>query len=138
MISLKHLAAATLGVALITSVPGIALAWQADNRHIVNPVSDTVFEFVGKPGSGGPEFWCAAGDYARRAIGASATQRVYLVRGPAPALTRNWNRAVLFSLTQPQDVDLTPGYTLSVTRVGENLVAATAQNYCSDNKMLDF
>ncbi|MFT7597003.1 MAG: hypothetical protein ACI8R4_004346 [Paracoccaceae bacterium] len=134
MTKLTHLAAA----ALLAATPGMALAWQADNRHFVNPVSDGVFEVVGRSGSGGPEFWCAAGDYARRAIGASATQRIYLVRGPAPAITRKWNRAVLFSLTEPQGADLTPGYTLSVTRVGENLIAASAQNYCSDYKMLDF
>lgn len=123
---------------LFATLPGMAPAWQADNRHFVNPISDTVFEVVGRSGSGGPEFWCAAGDYARRAIGAVPTQRIYLVRGPAPAITRNWNRAVLFSLTQPQEVDLTPGYTLSVTRVGENLIAASAQEYCADNKMRDF
>lgn len=121
--------------ALLATLPGMAMAWQAENRHFVNPVSDTVFEVVGRSGSGGPEFWCAAGDYARRVIGSSATQRIYVVRGPAPAMTRNWNRAVLFSFDEPKDVDLRPGFTLSVTRVGENLIAASAQSYCSDNKL---
>jgi hypothetical protein len=122
---------------LIVTIPGLAQAWQANNRHTVNPVSDTVFEVVGRPGSGGPEFWCAAGDYASRVLGAHATQRVYLVRGPAPAQTRHWNRAVLFSLVVPQDADLRTGITLSVTRVGENLNAASAQAYCMDDKFRD-
>jgi hypothetical protein len=125
-------------LALLLLAPGVALAWKANNRHTVNLVSDTEFEVVGRPGSGGPEFWCAAGDYARRVLGAAATQRVYLVRGPAPALTQNWNRAVLFSLDVPQDADLRTGITLSVTRVGENLNAASAQAYCMDFKVLDF
>ena len=134
MMTFKKMTAA----ALLAALPGMGLAWQAENRHFVNPISDTVFEVVGRSGSGGPEFWCAAGDYARRAIGVAATQRIYVVRGPAPAITRNWNRAVLFSFIQPQDTDLQPGYTLSVTRVGENLIAASAQAYCWDNKMLEF
>lgn len=134
MINFKRL---VLAVPFIL-MPGLSLAWLADNRHTVEPISESVFEVVGRSGSGGPEFWCAAGDYARRALGASAAQRVYLVRGPAPAITRDWNRAVLFSLVQPQDADLTPGFNLSVDRVGENLNAAMAQSYCSDYKVLDF
>ena len=124
-------------ITVIAVMPGVAMAWKADNRHIVNPVSDTVFEVVGRPGSGGVEFWCAAGDYARRVLGAKATQKVYLVRGPAPAQTRHWNRAVLFSLEAPEGANLNTGLSLSVTQVGENLSAASAQAYCMDDKFLD-
>lgn len=124
-----------IATALAAMLPGLALAWVADNRHKVNPVSETVFEVVGKSGSGGSQFWCAAGDYARRVLGADATQRVYLVRGPAPAQTYNWNRAVLFSLTVPQDADLATGITLSMDRVGDNMMAAAAQAYCLDDKL---
>lgn len=119
-------------------LPGLAHAWLADNLHVVNMVSETEFEVVGRSGSGGPEFWCAAGDFARRVLGASATQRIYLVRGPAPATTRNWNRAVLFSLVPPQDADLRTGFVLSVTRVGDNVGTAAALQYCSDNKVREW
>lgn len=127
-----------LSAALLTLTPGLAGAWTAANRHKVEQVSDTVFEVVGKSGSGGQEFWCAAGDYARRELGSSATQRVYLVRGPAPAQTANWDRAVLFSLVPPQDVDLRTSATLSMKRVGDNLNATMAQGYCLGNRVLEF
>jgi len=123
---------------LLAFSPGLAGAWVADNRHHVDFVSETVFEVVGRPGSGGQEFWCAAGDFARRALGAGAAQRVYLVRGPAPAQTRNWNRAVLFSLVPPQGADLSTMQTLSVDRVGDNLNVTMAQSYCVGNKVHDF
>lgn len=119
-------------------LPGLAAAWVADNRHKVNPVSGTVFEVVGKSGSGGSQFWCAAGDYARRVLGAGATQRVYLVRGVAPAQTHEWDRAVLFSLAVPQDADLSTGFTLSTERVGDNMMAAAAQAYCMDDKLREY
>lgn len=119
-------------------LPSLAGAWTAENRHKVALISDSVFEVVGRPGSGGQEFWCAAGDYARRVLGAAAAQRVYLVRGPAPAQTRNWNRAVLFSLTPPSGANLEPGITLSVNRIGDNLNATLAQSYCNINRTLEY
>jgi len=119
----------SLSVAL-SALPSLAGAWTARNYHKVAPVSDTVFEVVGRAGSGGQEFWCAAGDYSRRVLGASVTQRVYLVRGPAPAQTQNWNRAVLFSLVPPVGVDPGTSLFLSLKRVGDNLSASAAQQYC--------
>jgi len=123
---------------VLGALSGPALAWQANNRHTVNPVSDVNFEVVGRPGSSGVQFWCAAGDYARQVLGVSAVQRIYLVRGPAPAVTRNWNRAVLFSLVAPQGADLRPGFTLSMKRVGDNMNAADALAYCLDEKLRDY
>jgi hypothetical protein len=125
-------------IALTGALAGPVQAWQANNRHTVNPVSDINFEVVGRPGSSGVQFWCAAGDYARQVLGASAVQRVYLVRGPAPAMTRNWNRAVLFSLVAPQDADLRPGFALSMERVGDNMNAADAQTYCLDERLREY
>ncbi len=129
---------ATLTIVLTGALSGPVLAWQANNRHTVNPVSDINFEVVGRPGSSGVQFWCAAGDYARQVLGVSSVQRIYLVRGPAPAVTRNWNRAVLFSLVAPQGADLRPGLTMSMKRVGDNMNAANAQTYCLDEKLREY
>jgi hypothetical protein len=120
--------------ALLGGLPGVAVAWVADNRQTVNPVTDTVFEVVAKAGSGGMDFWCAAGDYARRALGAPPTQRVYVVRERGAAVTLNRRSAAHFSLLAPEGADTAPGIFLSVTRVGENLSAAAAQAYCSELK----
>ena len=123
---LNRMALATV----LTLVPGLVGAWTAQNHHKVAFVSDTVFEVVGRPGSAGQEYWCAAGEFARNVVGASAVQRVHLVRGPAVAQTSNWNRAVLFSLTPPQNGNVRPRITLSVSRVGDNMSAAMAESYC--------
>ena len=116
--------------ALIACLPGVAGAWTASNHHKVAPVSDTAFEVVGRPGSAGQEYWCAAGEYAHRVLKAKVVQRIYLVRGPAPAQTANWNRAVLFSLTPPATGDTSAMIRLSVKQVGSNLSSALAQLYC--------
>ncbi len=119
--------------ALIACLPGLAGAWTSSNHHRVSPVSDTVFEVVGRPGSAGQEYWCAAGDYVHRVLKARVVQRIYLVRGPAPAQTANWNYAVLFSLTPPVDEDTRARLTLSVKQVGSNLSSALAQGYCQQD-----
>ena len=117
-------------------LPSFAGAWTAPNDHKVAAVSDAVFEVVGRPGSAGQEYWCAAGDYSRRVLGARANQRVYLVRGPAPAQTRNWNRAVLFSLSPPDNAQSRAMLFLSVKRVGDNLSTAAAQQYCQRDLLI--
>jgi len=116
--------------ALIAGFPGLAVAWTASNYHKVAPVSDTVFEVVGRAGSAGQEYWCAAGEYAHQVLKAKVVQRIYLVRGSAPAQTANWNRAVLFSLTPPATGDTRARLRLSVKQVGSNLSSASAQRYC--------
>ena len=116
--------------ALLAGLPVLADAFTARNYHKVGQISDDVFEVVGRPGSGGQEFWCAAGDYARRMLGAKASQRVYLVRGPGVAQTRNRNRAVLFSLTPPEGGDTRTTLFLSVKTIGSNLNVSMASNYC--------
>ena len=61
-----------------------------------------------------------------------ATQRIYIVRAYEKGV-----RTVQFSLTPPDGVDTTPGYSITVKRVGENMSAGSAQGYCFDN-FLDF
>lgn len=116
--------------ALIAGLPGVAAAWTASNHHKVAPVSETEFEVVGRPGSAGQEYWCAAGEYAHQVLKAKVVQRIYLVRGPAPAQTATWDRAVLFSLTPPAAGDAGAMIRLSVKQVGSNLSSALAQQYC--------
>lgn len=123
---------------LAVLTPAWAGAWRAENRLEVNPISEAVFEVIGRPGSGGPDYWCAAGDYAFRVLGAASNARVYLVRGRAGAVTSNRRSAVHFSLTPPSNPEGENGLSLSVTRVGENLSIASAQNYCNDFRVIDF
>lgn len=115
-----------------------AQAWQADNFHEVNPVGDVAFEVIGRAGSAGPDYWCAAGDYALRVLGAASNQRIYLVRKRGAPETSDRSQAVQFSLRAPAGADTTPGLFLRLNRVGDNLSAAVAQTYCLDRKNMEF
>ncbi|MEX0281255.1 MAG: hypothetical protein AB3N13_08720 [Arenibacterium sp.] len=128
-------AAAALSVLL----PATAVAWKADNRLDVHPLpSSDAFEVIGRPGSGGSDYWCAAGDYALRQLGASATARIYITRTRGTPETSNRLESVQFSLS-PVDgqTTRTPPF-LSMRRVGDNLSVTFARNYCLDLKNLEF
>ena len=122
--------------ALLTILPVSSSAWVAENRFLVEPLDDGVIEVVSRRGADARDFWCGAGGYARHIWNTPATQRIYLVRERGPAVTRNRVSAVHFSLTPPEGVDLTPGWLISVTRVGDSMIAGEALNHCWDRKLL--
>ena len=124
-------------LAVLVLMPGLANAWRAMNRHEVYPVSDTVFEVLNEVGSGGVDYWCGAGDFARQVMGTAAAQRIYIWRGIGPSETRAGRKSVQFSLTAPQGADTTPGLTLSIKHVGDNMTSALAYQYCLGNDPFD-
>ncbi|MFT7597004.1 MAG: hypothetical protein ACI8R4_004347 [Paracoccaceae bacterium] len=123
--------------ALLALTPGWANAWRGINRHEVYPVSDTVFEVLNDVGSGAVDYWCGAGDFARQVMGTPAAQRIYIWRGIGPSATRQGRRSVQFSLTPPPDADTTPGLSLSVKKVGDNMTSALAYQYCLGHDRFD-
>ena len=125
----KQIAAGALGATLIL-IPMTAQAWWAWNRHEVLPVSDGVFEVVSRVGSGAQQFWCGAGDFVYRGLGLPNNQRVYIWKAIGPSVNRPGKKAVQFSTTAPPGANTTPGYSLSVKAVGDNLQAVAAQQYC--------
>lgn len=130
----SFLSALALSVAIL---PNIATAWQAWNQHEVYPLSNGVFEVVGRPGSGAADYWCAAGDYAYRNLRTASVQRVYIYRGIGPSVSEPGRKAIQFSLTPPAGANTEPGFTLSMHRVGDNMRAAAAQQYCYDADPFD-
>ena len=131
---MKSIATLSLAAA-VAAAP--AWAFTADNWHEVNPVSQVSFEVIGEPGSGPTQYWCAAGDYALRALGVAGTQRVYISKPSGPSATRPGKTAVTFSLNAPADGRDT-GISLSVKDVGDNLSAVFAAQYCNDWKVREF
>lgn len=120
-------------------LPSNGFAWQADNRLNVSALpSGDAFEVVGRPGSAGADYWCAAGDYALQILGAPASARLYLVRARGAPVNSTRKSAVHFSLTpvgtEPQR---NPPF-LSMKSVGDNLSVSFARNYCLDSKNLEF
>ncbi|SMO58138.1 hypothetical protein SAMN06265380_102401 [Ruegeria faecimaris] len=99
-------------------------------RTTVTPRDNGVYE-VATSGSSAPvAYWCGIGDFAIRTLRTKSNQRIYITRA-----YDKQTRTVQFSLTAPEGVDTTPGYSVTVKRVGENMSAASAQRYCSDNFM---
>ncbi|WP_240482169.1 hypothetical protein [Ruegeria marisrubri] len=92
-----------------------------------------VFEVVNHFGSAPKDYWCGAGDYAIRVLRTPATQRVYLWQAVGPSVAEPGKKGVQFSLQPPAGADTSPGYSVSVKRVGDNMPASMAQNYCYDN-----
>lgn len=126
-----------LVVAVLVLTPGWVAAWRAWNWHDVFPVSKTVFEVIGRPGSAAADYWCGAGDYVRHALRESATRRIYIWRAIGPSEIQPGRKAVQFALTAPENADTSPGYSLSVKAVGDNLTAAAAFQYCLGDDRFD-
>lgn len=122
----------TLAAAL--ALPQSAAAWRAWNDHEVLPAAKGVFEVVAETGYGtaARDYWCAIGDFAIRQLGTQATRRIYIWQAEGPSVNRGRKKAVQFALVAPKGADTTPGYTLSTKRVGDNMTASQAQNYCYD------
>ncbi|WP_050930256.1 hypothetical protein [Aestuariivita boseongensis] len=125
---MRHLAAFATAIAML---PLSAQAFTAKNRLTVAPVSNSVFEVVGLPGSGASHFWCAAGEYAL-AQGAASSARIYLASGRQPSVSRPGRTAVRFTLAPDAAgvTPLAPQLTLSVDVPGDNLSVAAAREYC--------
>ncbi|MCE8009365.1 hypothetical protein [Aestuariivita sp.] len=123
---------AALGLAIVIALPSSAWAFRAKNHLEVNPITQTRFEVIQRAGAGASDFWCAAGDYARRVLGVAANQPVYLVAGRDTAQTRTNRIAVTFSLDAPPEAAnfATKPLTLNLDAIGDSLRAAFAEQYC--------
>lgn len=121
-----------LTAALAGLVPFAASAFNAPYGARVNPVNNAVFEVVPRSSGNGPIFWCAAADYARRALGASWTTRIYIVRGRGVSETTGRRSSVQFTLDpaaagiQPTQ----PSVALNALRTGDNMSVQEANSYC--------
>jgi len=97
----------------------------------INPVTDEVFEVV-TISSRGTDFWCGASDYARRVLGGSWADRLYVARGMGPSVTTNRRSAVHFTLN-PNAVGTTSGTSnLSINSfsVGDSMSVQRANMFC--------
>ena len=114
----------------LATIPTWASAWWAWNRHEVFPVSESVYEVVGRVGTSASDYWCAAGDFAQRVMGVPSAQRIYIWREVSGSVTRPGRKAVQFSLSPPPGADTSTPISLSVKRAGDNLARHSAVAYC--------
>ncbi len=128
--------AKTAALAMLIVIPGIAqavgfgIAVRPAFRTTVTPLPNGVYEVAAIGTSAPVAYWCGIGDYAIRTLRTKSNQRIYIAGAYVPKA-----RTVQFSLTPPEGADTSPGYSVTVKRVGANMTAASAQDYCYDNFM---
>lgn len=94
--------------------------------------ADGQFEVAPEIGAPGEAYWCAAGEYARRARGASWTDRVYVARKLGPGELVDRKSTVKFSL----EPVVSPGeqswlYRGNRFRPGDSQSVQAAEGRCS-------
>ncbi|PSL20016.1 hypothetical protein [Shimia abyssi] len=72
----------------------------------VYPVNEQIFEVAALPGETQIEdFWCGAGDYAKRVLGAEDRDKVYVVSEAGPGVVADSRSTVQFSLSPPEQTE---------------------------------
>lgn len=130
---LKPFITATLVLApAVAGAVGFGLSVRPQFRTEITPLPNGVYEVKAFGSSAPVNYWCGIGDYAIRTLGVPNSQRIYIWRAYEPGV-----RTVQFSMTPPPGADTKPGYSITVKKVGANMSAVSAQNYCYDNFITD-
>lgn len=109
----------------------------AENRFQVTQVSGpNDFEVFARGASAGSDFFCAAGDYARRKLGAPANARVVITHPSGPGRTNPSRRAVGFTVAPAGAVAPTGGITISARKRGANYTVSHASSLCRAGAIL--
>ncbi len=97
----------------------------------VEPVNADVFEVGVRPNAVEANFWCGAGDYARRQLGAPDSARVYVVGGTGPGTVSDNPETAQFSLQPPQSAQGATGRSGGWgPRLGSSKTVGLARNQC--------
>ncbi len=102
------------GVASLIACTDSALTgdFRTSNGVRVNPVNAQVFEVIARPGDLQVlDFWCGAGEYARRVLDAPGRARVYVVSEAGPGAVSDSKSTVQFSLSPPEQTQGALGHT---------------------------
>ncbi len=108
-------------------------AFTAQNGVRVNPVNADVFEVFARPSGRKSDFWCGAGSYAFRVLGASDGAPVYAVGGAGRGVSLDSPDAAQFSLKPPGQASGATGRPASRgwgPEVGQSVSVGRARNSC--------
>lgn len=123
------LSATVLAPAAVQAI-GFGVGVRPTYRTEIRQAGDGIYEVKAIGSSAAVNYWCGIGDFAIRQLRVPNSQRIYIWKAYEPG-----TRTVQFSLKPPPGADTNPGYSITVKRVGENMSASSAQNYCYDNFM---
>lgn len=123
---------AFLTALVVAAAASQAAAFTAINRLDVNPLSQPgAFEVIQSRGAGPRQFWCAAADYARRELGAPASQRIVLAAPRGASATVPGRTAVTFQLAPRGARPESRGGVSTTVRIpGEAYSTSFARGFC--------
>ena len=125
-------------MAVVGCQTGGSAAFTARNGVRVNPVNADVFEVIARPNGRKSDFWCGAGSYASRQLGAPDNALVYTVGGAGRGVTMNSPDAAQFSLKPPEQVSGATGRAGNWgPSVGQANSVGRARNSCAPPKNSD-
>lgn len=131
---MKTLSLSLLSAGLVAVVAASSAgAFTSREGTKVNPLPGAQFEVVPRAGGQGRDYWCAAGDYAQRALKASWQDRVYVTRGLGGSETTNRRSAAQFTLQAGQVGNPQSGLagSLNALSPGDNMRVRDAFRQCN-------
>ncbi|MEM6340752.1 MAG: hypothetical protein AAF729_06360 [Pseudomonadota bacterium] len=118
---------------LLSPTLGAAAKYGTYPRLEVNQLQDGRYEVIEAAGFGQEGVWCAAGEYAIRALGLNRG-RIYVDRPSGPALTRAGRKGIIFTT---EVVAQQKSGSSSVRDRGSNLLIGHAVQFCADRSDRD-
>lgn len=126
-------------IALCCAVVMAAPAVADDGGYRAVPMVGTnTFEMLLPAELDPSQVWCEAGKHATR-LGAGPADRLYLTHGFGPSATTRARNAAGFSLVQPEENEVQPGFFsagrgfLTVRRRGANLGVGHTRSMCKSH-----
>ncbi|OSP55487.1 hypothetical protein [Pseudoruegeria sp. SK021] len=102
----------------------------SNNMRVVPSADPASFEVLSNAGSGGPNFFCAAADYAYYRLNAANNARVVLRAPVGPSVANPGGRSAFFDVVPQGSVPETDGFTINMRRAGENFSVTHALAFC--------
>lgn len=104
----------------------------ATNRLTVVPLSGpNDFEVLATGGTGGSQYFCAAGDYAFRRLNAPPAYRVVVTRPESSSISQPGRRGVGFTVVPQGATPGSSGFAANVRSVGANYSVSHSQLLCN-------
>ena len=124
------------GMALAERGPAFRPVFVARYDLLVYPMPDGTFEVQARAGTAGPQYFCAAGDYAWRRLNVPVAARMVVVRPDGPSSTNPGGRGMVFKVV-PQGAATSEdqGWTVSMRRAGENHSVAMSRALCRNGSV---
>lgn len=91
------------------------------------------FTVLGTAGAAGPDFFCAAAEYAWRRLDVPQSQRIVTVSPVARSPDHGGRRSTVFAVVAPEDSQSNESLQARVDRAGESLTIAHALTLCRDS-----